>query len=349
MWRIARAKVVFMTRTCLPTLSLGAAMASLSCAAGSNPSSGGPVQDTGTDGGFAVDVGGSDGGLNVDTAPTEGGDGTSVVYAHTDDSLYAMDPATKGVSLIGKFVGASSGLTDCAVDRDGHLFVNSTSVVYTAALPAGGTGDVALSVNTTLPSDSKFYALGFTPAGVLEAGETLIAGDGAGDLYWIDTSSSSATPVKLGVFGAWMPGDPGPGRSGDTWALSGDVLFYMDGSTPRGIATLRSCYSSSGGSPKCQTTNDVFAEIDMAALKTAFDTRSPQNVRKRIIGGGSHVGQLYGLGAWDDESYAFSRGPAQLVQIDGAGTGTVINDFPSITNGWSGACVTTKAKISVIK
>lgn len=285
--------------------------------------------------------------LNPGT-PGTGTDATPIVYGHSDDSLYAMDPSTKTVSLIGKFTGGSGSMTDCAVDGQGHLFVNSTSVVYSATLPAGGTGDVALSVKTTLPAGSKFYALGFTPAGVLQPQETLIAGDGSGDLYWIDTSTASATPVKIGVFGGWKPGDPAPSRSGDVWALSGDLLFYLDGTTPRGLATLRTCYTSKG-STKCDNTNDVFAEIDMVALKNAFDTKTPQNVRKQIIGAGSHVGELFGLGAWGDKSYAFSRNPAQLVEIDGAGTGTVINAFPAITNGWSGACVTTKAKITVVK
>jgi len=337
-----------LARSVVWVVGLSAACAS-ACAVGNHDPSAGP---NGSNPGLQADGGtGNDSGLNVDGAPSPGTDGTPVVYAHTDDSLYAMDPATKAVTLVGAFVGGTGGMTDCAVDGNGNLFVNSTSAVYAAALPAGGTGPVNLTLKTTLPAGSKFYALGFTPAGVLEAGETLLAGDGAGDVYYIDTSTSTTTPIKLGIFGPWLAGDPGPGRSGDLWTLSGDLLFYMDGSTPRGLATLRSCYSSSygGGSPKCESTNDVFAEIDMAALKTAFDTKSPQNIRKRIIGSGSGVGSLFGVGAWDDKSYAFSRSPAQLVQIDSTGAGLVINEFPAITNGWSGACVTTKAKITVIK
>jgi hypothetical protein len=322
-------------------LVVAGSVLALSCAVGSDPGGKSPTS-TGPNGS------GTD---NPSPPPGPPGstDGTPIIYAHTDDSLYVMDPSKKSVTLVGQFTGGTGGMTDCAVDGDGRLFVNSTGAIYSAALPAGGTGAVALSLQTSLPAGSKFYALGFTPAGVLESGETLIAGDGAGDLYWIDTSGPSTTPVKLGVFGDWQPGDPGPGRSGDVWTLSGDLLFYMDGATPRGLATLRSCYSTSGGSMKCQNTNDVFAELDMTALKTAFDTKSPQNVRKRIIGPGTHVGELFGAGAWDDSFYAFSRSPAQLVQIDSSGNGTVVDAFPAISNGWSGACVTTKAKITVIK
>ena len=320
-------------------------VAGAGCAAGSNTDPGSAGHDSG--GGLQVD--GGDGGLSGDGGPIGPGDGTPVIYANTDDSLYSMDPTTKKVTLIGKFTGGTGSMTDCAVNGEGKLFVNSTTEVYSAALPAGGAGPVTLTLKTTLPTASKFYALGFTPAGVLEPDESLIAGDGAGDLYFIDTTGPAATPLKLGVFGSWTSGDPGPGKVGDLWTLSGDVVFYMDGATPRGLATLRACTPSATGKPKCQSTNDVLAEIDMTALKKAFDTKSPANVRKRIIGGGAGVGELYGVGAWDDTVYAFGRNPAQLVGINGSGAGASLETFSSITNGWSGAGVTTKAKISVIR
>lgn len=311
----------------------------MSCAAGTHDDFGGP-SDSDT---------ANEGGLGLDGTPGAPNGGTPVIYANTDDSLYAMDPTSKSVVLIGAFTGGSGSMTDCAVDGTGQLFVNSTSAIYSAAIPASGSGPVVLSLKTSLPTTSKFYALGFTPAGVLESGESLIAGDGAGELYYVDVSGPSATPMKVSFFGPWLAGDPAPGRKGDLWSLSGDLVFYMDGATPRGLATLRDCYSTSGGTPKCDNTNDVFAEIDMTALKTAFDTKTPQNVRKRIIGSGTGVGELYGAGAWDDKFYAFSRNPAQLVEIDSTGAATIVNSFGSIANGWSGAGVTTKAKITVIK
>src|SRR3982751_1624295 len=42
----------------------------------------------------------------------------TTVYANTDDSLFSLDPATKKVALIGKFVGVEAddpNVTDCAV------------------------------------------------------------------------------------------------------------------------------------------------------------------------------------------------------------------------------------------
>ena len=358
----------------LPSLALPLAAVSFACFALVACSASSQVDGTPSN----LDSGSGDGGLNpIDTGgmgnetgpdpgldgatplDTGGTGGTSLVYAHTDTELYSLDPATKAVTKIGPFTGNTGSITDLAIAGDNSMFVNSTTEIYSATLPAGGTGNVVLTLKTTLPSGLKFYALGFTPAGVLGAGEALIAGDGNGDLYYVDTSAASTTPQKLGSFGAWQSGDPGPGRSGDQWTLSGDVVFYMDGAIPRGLATLRACFTSSTGKTKCQNTNDVLAEVDMDALKAAYASKSAApTLRKRILGtSGSGFGRLFGIGAWEDKVYAFSRNetttspavPAQLIVLDSTGVGTSAQSFPAITAGWSGAGVTTKAKISIIK
>ena len=297
---------------------------------------------------------GGPGGMQVGDAQPGPGGGTALIYAHSDTELYSMDPANQTVTDIGPFAGNSGAITDLAIDAAGHLWVNSTSEVYQAALPSG-TGAVQLTLKTTLPSGSKFYALGFVPAGVLEGGEALIAGDGNGDLYFIDTSGPSATPLRLGSFGPWRSGDPSPGQSGDFWALSGDVVFYMSGSTPLGLATLRDCYLKSG-SATCSNANDVLAEIDMGALATAYKTKTAAaSLRKRILGGGTQHGRLFGIGAWGANVYAFSRNdtksgePAKLLQIDGTGAASELQSFPAITAGWSGAGVTSAATITIIQ
>ncbi|GAC1542756.1 MAG: hypothetical protein NVS3B10_07110 [Polyangiales bacterium] len=349
------------------------------CAASSSPEPGSPdldgglPVDTGVTGetGVPFDAGGDGGGLGGDVAPAEtgSGDGTTYVYAHTDTDLYSLNPATDAVTKVGPFTGGAASITDLAINGDNQMFVNSTTEVYTATLPAGGTGPVALTLKSTLPAGSKFYALAFVNKGVLTPDEALIAGDDQGDLYYIDVSSASPTPQKLGSFGAWQTGDPNPsGKSttADNWALSGDLLFYMDGTTPRGLATVRTCYTTSTGTTKCYADNDAVVEVDMGALKSNFDSKgSGTSLRKRFLGGAAGTGRLFGLGAWGDKIYAFSRHyagsktgspalPPELVIINGSGVGSVAKQFgtaaaPDFTNGWSGAGVTTKAKVSVIK
>ena len=208
----------------------------------------GPLGDSGT-----LDVSGDaggetttdlDGGLTGDGGPIDGPGpgGVSAIYASTDTELWQMDPTTKAVTKIGAFVlpaGSTGSITDVAVNGDGKVWVNTTSKVYEATLPAGGTGPVTLTLKLTLPTGSRFYALGFAPAGVLETGEGLVAGDSLGDLYYIPTSSPTPTVQRLGGFGPCLAGDPAPCKSGSTWQLSGDVVFFAVGGSPRGLATLR--------------------------------------------------------------------------------------------------------------
>jgi hypothetical protein len=257
-----------------------------------------------------------------------------VIYAHTDSELYSMDPVTHAVTDIGPFQAGSGTvptITDLAVDGSGNVWVNSETQVYRATLPAT-TGPVALTLQTTIAAgqDQKFYALAFAPAGVLGSGEGLVGGDDNGELWYIDTSNANATPQDLGGFGSG-------------WELSGDLVFYMQGGQPTGLATLRSCASKS-----CNKTNDSLAAVDMNALAQAFSSNTPGSLLKATYGSGTGYGELFGLGAWGNAREQSTSSPAQLVQIDGTtGAGSSLQTFPSITSGWSGAGVTTKATISV--
>jgi hypothetical protein len=290
--------------------------------------------------------GGSMGSLGSGGSSDDAGTAATVqvIYANTDTELYSMDPTTHAVTDIGPFEvngsPPSDAVTDLAVDAEGNVWVNTETDVYRAAVPTTP-GPVALTLQTTTSSSSKFYALGFAPAGVLGSGEGLVAGDGNGELWYIDTSTSNATPQDLGGFGSDPKGDP--------WELSGDIVFYTQNGSPTGLATIRSC-SSSGDD--CSKSNDSLASINMTALSQAYSSGTPGTLLAGTYGSGTGVGELFGLGAWGNAAYGFAReqssSPAQLVEIDGTtGAGASLQTFPSITSGWSGAGVTTKASISV--
>lgn len=326
---------------------------SVACAASSSDSGATTTVDASTADTQSVadSATGDDAGLLVDATPVEGGppEATSTIYATTDTALWSMDPSTKKVTEIGPFDfgGATpANVTDVAVDKDGVVYVTTETTIFIAALPASGTGKVVLTKKLALPSGSKFYALGIAPEGVLEAGEALVVGDSLGDLYYVPTSG---TAQKLGSFGAYASGDPPGGKVGDVWQLSGDVVFFSIGGSPRGLATLRPCTKTG----TCQNGNDVVAEIDMTALATKSPTAK---LRKSFLGSGTGYAKLFGIGAWEDSVYAFSLvskgtapAPAQLVTIDPSGKGSLTQAFPSIADGWTGAGITTKAKVSVIK
>ena len=235
---------------------------------GSGSSSGGLGSGSGS---------GDDSGLVGDVQTTV----TSTIYVNTDDSLYSMNAQTMAVTLVGQFAGVSdsstdSAITDVAVDAAGDVYVNTESVVYKAVLPQTPPGAVQLQKVATIAAKggARFYALAFTPKDALGAGtgEILIGGDGNGEIWSINLANNGATK-DLGSFG------PDPEVSGNIMALSGDLVFYMDGSTPKGLATIRSCVPASGSkAAKCAKDDDVLAGVDMTSLATAFSsgTRPPR-------------------------------------------------------------------------
>jgi hypothetical protein len=332
----------------------------------SSGSSGGSGGGSGSSSGGKSSSGGSSGSLAGDggTIVDEAGDGsvtvTNTVYAHTDQMLFSVDPATKVPTQIGPFVGTSdsstdSAVTDLAVNSNDELYVNTESVVYKAALPAGGTGNVMLTKVVTMQGTNKFFALAFAPAGSLDPiNEVLIGGDSSGSLYSIDTSTgvNAGKVVNLGNFGA------DKSISGNTFELSGDVVFYTDSKgNPAGLATIRSCPVGGSGS-KCK--GDYLCGVDMNALKTAYASGKAATSLLAGIYGGSAAGpgngtgfaDVFGLAAWNSTVFGFSRHistPAtapSLITIDtNTGVGTMVANNFTFSNGWSGAGVTTKVTI----
>jgi hypothetical protein len=277
------------------------------------------------------------------------------IYANTDRELYALDPQTKAVALVGTFESADKDLapvTDLAVDENDVIWVNTAATLYRVSSISGG--KVHLDTVAALPKDIIFYALALTPKGTLESDESLIGGDGDGAVWSLSKSGGAAR--KLGGFGPVKSGDPAPSGA-DVWTLSGDMLFYKDGANVRGLATLRACKSARNGDvTDCGFANDVLAEVDVAALKEAYTTKSVRNLRKQILGAGTGYGRLFGIGAWGDKVYAFGRNstqapvvPAQLIEVSGNGHGVALQAFDTIDRGWSCAGVTTRAVIQVVR
>lgn len=273
---------------------------------------------------------------------------TTVVYANTDDALYALDPTTKALKFIGTFTGTGGeNVTDCAVNAAGDVYVNTSRAIYRASLPDGGLDVPLAKIADISATDKSFFALAFVPAGVLGANEVLVGGDASGELWSIDPATGAAK--DLGGFG----------KDGSRiLALSGDLVFYVDTTgRPTGLATVRSC---TNGGNDCTATNDYLVGIDMAALAQAHTSGvRASTLRGGIYGGnpsskgaGIGHGRLFGLGAWQGDVYGFARAsgpqPAALVGISPqTGAGTILPGAFNFTNGWSGACVTTKVVVTV--
>ncbi|HEY1954487.1 MAG TPA: hypothetical protein VGH28_02725 [Polyangiaceae bacterium] len=299
-----------------------------------------------------------DGGFGDSSPPGDGGPpGVTTVYANTDTTLYTLNPQNNAVTMVGDFAGvggssSDTNVTDLAVNSAGDVYVNTESVVYKAAVPASP-GKVQLTkiASIAVKSGQYFYALAFTPAGSLDPSEILIGGDGNGELFSIDTSSGATR--DLGNFGA------DPSHSTYDFALSGDLVFYSDAQgNPTGLATVRPCKPKSS---TCMTGNDYLVAVDMAALATAYKSSTPAaSLLKGIYGGsasadgpGTGYGDLFGLGAWEGNVFAFARKttanvtPLLLTISPTTGQATVVSSNFSFTDGWSGAGVTTSATITV--
>jgi hypothetical protein len=302
---------------------------------------------------------------------------TSTIYAHTDTSLYSLDPTTQMVTAVGVFSGLASendagppAVTDLAVNAAGQVYVNTETAIYTAALPStpSATAAVPLTLVANIMGSASFYALAFTPADALGpgTGEVLIGGDGNGELWAINATSGATT--DLGNFGS------DPSRSGNFFGLSGDIVFYTNGTGAQtGLATIRSCAppTKAGYSPECVRQDDYLAGIDMMALSTAYTTQTKASSLLGGIYGGSSTspgngtgyGDLFGLGAWNGSVFAFSRNinadtsdnppvtavaPTLLTIDTMTGVGTPVpNGTQMFTDGWSGAGVTTKVTINI--
>ena len=153
--------------------------------------------------------------------------------------------------------------------------------MYKAALPAGGTGSVALTQLATFTGvTNMFYALAFTPTGSLDPNnEILVGGDGAGTVWSIDTSSGATK--NLGNFGA-DPSNMCTSGNGCTLGLSGDIVFYLneqrrsDGAGDHPVLRDRR---------QAAAANDWLAGVDMTALATAYTSGNAGDHRARASRG----------------------------------------------------------------
>jgi len=244
----------------------------------------------------------------LDVRPADGDTpGTVLVYAHSDDTLYTVDPTTRMVQRIGMFQFPTDGnmhsMTDLAVDAMGRITGVTEDALYTIdPLSARCTLIRALPV-----ADRRvFVGLTWLPAGVLDAGaEVLLGGATDGSLWRINATTGQTARV-----GALPTG----------WGISGDLVSI------RGAATYATVRRTTGTS-----TTDTLVTLTFGS-----------SVQMRTIG---EVGfrSLYGLGYWRQTLYGFTRAGELISIAASTGRGTRVS-MPAMQ--FSGAGVTTVASIA---
>jgi hypothetical protein len=140
--------------------------------------------------------------------------GEPVVYAHSADKLYKVDPDALTVQLIApfKWPSLSDQMTDIAIDRKGKMIGISYTSVYAV--------DPKTAVCTYLAdlgaAGADFNGLSFIAPEIAEGQEYLYAAGITGSVYEID--AVTGTSKKVGSYG-------GPGSSGDIVSVKGLGTF----------------------------------------------------------------------------------------------------------------------------
>lgn len=359
------------------TVACASALALAACSGGHGNSStgsagsgGGTSSASGTGGGGLLFDASSGSGGGGGAGPTDGGP-AYLIYASTDTDLFTLDPQDPALKLthVGTFdcIGPSgtpnqqsTAMTDLAVDSDQNLWgLSSFSVRQLTIQGTTVHCGTKILVHVTDPHPSnpsfpfiKFEALTFAPKGVIKPGqEILVAGDTAGELWAIDTSTSPATITQHGSFGT-VPADDGRGHPykfpGGLWELSGDLVFLANGGKPVGFATVRDCPNppdNYGCNPI-----DTLMEIDMSALAQAGTQSVKKAIRGQVVqgaacgGNGKYgFGSMYGIASWNDRVYGFSRS-GNLVDINNVdGSACLVTTYAA--DLFSGAAVTTLAPV----
>lgn len=271
----------------------------------------------------ALDVPAADdvaqGPLDVGTIPlrdTGPGLDDVLVYAHTDTTLYSVNPRTNALTRVGDFrfpSGVTVGdMTDIAIDADGNI----TGTTSTTSRASGYVWRIdartaACTRVVTLPGTENFVALSWVPRGVIDASaEVLVGGTMDGDLYRIDVTNGRAT--RLFTL---------PQASGQTWQISGDIVSVSGAN----YVTVRRTGTS---------TEDSLGVVDFTARTL------------RIVGtAGVGFPRVFGVGYWRQTLFGFTRA-GEVIAIDArTGVGRRIS-MPSPTLAFAGAGVTTVVSIA---
>lgn len=339
----------------------------IGCAANADTAGAGGAQATGSPSSTASSAStssssSSTGELDAGSGVGGGMEGPLLIYAHTDDTLFRLDPESDGLTLtqVGTFdcVADESveAMTDFAVDKSEKLWGISAYAVH-ALLGEGTSVQCGQQIGLQgLPQDPRFYGLTFAPIGVIDpAKEVLVAGNTQGQLWAVGEGGALTLRGNFGT----VPDDDGQGHDyavthrGELFALSGDIVFLANNGSPVGFATVRDCADVT--QPSTCNEDDTLIEIDVSKLSNMNNANESvrKSIRGKIVkregcadgttGAVGEYGHMYGIAAWKDKVYGFSR-KGNIVEID-TDDGTACGVVANTGKKFAGAGVTTLAPI----
>jgi hypothetical protein len=177
-----------------------------------------------------------------------------------------------------------------------------------------------------------------------------VAGNNGGELWSINESGELSLRGNFGT----VPANDGQGHpydaahQGTAFALSGDIVFLANGGNPVGFATVRDCIDPLNTN-SCNSVNTLI-EIDVPKLAVGGNQSVRKSIRGQIVkrpgcadATDGLYGNMYGIAAWKDKVYGFSR-TGNIVEIDTT-DGTACLAVPNSGKKFAGAGVTTLAPI----
>jgi hypothetical protein len=189
------------------------------------------------------DLSGFLGPTDVDLAGFDFPPALGVIYAHTGQTLYVVDPMSFDVTPVGDFGQPMDDMTDLAVTPDGNIYTISRTSVYsvdktTAAATMVATGIASSNVALTFNNDG-----------------TLLASDQSGAVRVIDPSNGNVTEI---------------GSYGSGYDTAGDLVAIADG-TMYGVSTKApSLGSSSNVLIKVNTSTGVATTVGQIGYTGVF-------------------------------------------------------------------------------
>jgi hypothetical protein len=133
----------------------------------------------------------------------------AVVYGHSPDTLYKVDPNTKAVTVVGPFQGCSS-VIDLALDQSSNMVVTTSDGFYSV--------DSSTAACTLIAQGGSYpNSLSFVPKGTVDPNEEALVGYVGSTYVRIDTTSGAISTI-----GALNGGD---------LASSGDIVSVIGGGT----------------------------------------------------------------------------------------------------------------------
>jgi len=232
------------------------------------------------------------------------------VYGHSDSMLYKLEPATKTVTVLGKFDGCL-GVRDIALDESSTLYAITRSALFEVDKSTLVCTKIA---TLTGAGASAFNALSFVPKGTVDPDEeALVTYGGRQSNEYTRINVKDGSTVVLGSLG-------------DEFVPSGDIVSVKGG---KSFLTVR---GRSGG--LCPPPIDCLAEIDPAtgAIVRNWGPLGHASVYGLSFWGGSAYGfdfsgNLFEVSFDDDKltvtAIAIPQKPADL-SFWGAGSSTVV-------------------------